>query len=100
MSVFVRKNLLVFTTVFTAADGTTTQPTSAHAVLRFKNTSGTTSQVTVNLTYNSTAGNWSGTWDSSAAQQGNVDWTVYGSGSLVAAAQGSFQIAANSANNV
>ena len=100
MAVFVRKNALVFTTAFTAADGSATQPSGAWAVLKFKNTSGALTQVVIPLTYSTQNNNWVGAWDSSAAQQGNVDWSVYGDGSLVAAAQGNFQIAANSANNL
>lgn len=100
MAVFVRKNALIFTVAFTAADGSSTQPTTAYAVLKFKNLSGAQTQVSISLTYNTTNNNWTGAWDSSAAQQGNVDWVVYGAGNLEAAAQGQFQITANSANNV
>lgn len=97
---FVRKNALIFTALFVPADGTVTQPTEANAVLKFKNTSGALTQVVIALTYNPTNNNWVGVWDSSSARQGNVDWMIYGDGSLVAAAQGSFQIDANSANNL
>jgi hypothetical protein len=100
MAVYVRKNSLIFTAVFSAADGTATQPTNVYARLRFKNTSGATTEVSIPLTYGSTGNNWTGSWDSSAAAQGNVDWVVYGNGSLEAAQQGSFQISANSANDV
>ena len=100
MTVIVRKNAVIFTASFAAADGTTTQPVSAYTELRFKNTSGATTQVSISLTYDSVSNTWSGVWDSSAAAQGLVEWVVYGSGILEAATQGSFQIAANAANNI
>jgi hypothetical protein len=104
MSSFVRKNLLVATATFTAADGSETQPASATLVLNFNSMSGVAQTVSVPLGFNAgdddVLGTWTGTWDSSAAQQGNVSWMIYGDGSLQAAAQGQFQIVANSANTV
>jgi hypothetical protein len=52
---------------------------------------------TIVLTLQSDGVTWSGTWDSSVAE-GKVDWVVYSTGSVVAAAQGSFVVNANAAN--
>ena len=98
MSVFVRKNLLICTAIFAdpALDGA--QPSSVVAYLTFTNRSGVQETDQVSLSYSSSTKQWSGSWDSSACQDGNVDWMIYGAGSLQAAAQGSFQITANTAN--
>jgi hypothetical protein len=52
---------------------------------------------TVTLTLGTDGQTWSGQWDSSVAE-GRVDWFVYSSGSVVAAAQGNFVVKANNAN--
>lgn len=52
---------------------------------------------TISLTLQSDGVTWSGTWDSSVAE-GRVDWTVWSTGPVVAAAQGTFVVQANSAN--
>lgn len=52
---------------------------------------------TVVLTLQSDGVTWSGTWDSSVAE-GRVDWAVYSTGAVQAAAQGNFVVQANSAN--
>lgn len=49
------------------------------------------------LTLQSDGLTWQGQWDSSVAE-GRVDWMIYSSGSVVAAAQGNFVVRANSAN--
>jgi hypothetical protein len=100
MPAFVRKNLLVATAAFTAADGSSTQPSSADMVVKYNDISGVSRLTTVGLTFNSSTNTWVGTWDSSAAQGGAVEWMVYGVGSLQAAVQGSFLLQANSANVV
>ena len=100
MSAFVRKNLLVATAAFTAADGSNTQPSSATLVVNYNNISGVPTQAQVSMTFNSTTDDWIGTWDTSVVKSGNVDWMVFGVGSLQAAAEGSFQINANKANTV
>lgn len=96
MAKFVRKNKIVVSGTFVAADGSGTQPTSAEAVLTYTNLSGTTSTDTVALT--NTAGVWKGSWDSSNAGPGSVEWTIFGYGALVAALDGSFVIKANKSN--
>lgn len=98
MAVFVRKNLLVCTAIFTdpALDGT--QPSVVTAYLTFTNRSGVQETDQVSLSYDSATAQWSGEWDSSVGQAGNVDWMIFGAGALQAAAQGSFQLLANTAN--
>lgn len=96
MAKFTRKNKIVVSGTFVAADGSGTQPTNAEAVLTYKNLSGATQTDTVALT--NSAGIWSGVWDSSNAAQGCVDWTIIGTGALVAALDGKFDISANRSN--
>jgi hypothetical protein len=100
MTVFIRKNLLVATATFVAADGTNTQPSTATLALNYNDISGVTQNVQVPMTFNSVSDDWIGTWDTSNAKYGNVDWMIFGVGSLQAATQGSIQIEANKANNV
>lgn len=100
MSIFVRKNLLEAVATFTAADGSNTQPSAVTLVVNYNNISGVQTQSQVSLTFNATTDDWIGAWDTSVVKSGNVDWVIFGSGSLQAAAQGSFQIEANRANNV
>ena len=107
----VRKNTVVISTTFAAADGSTTQPSAANAVLSYYTpaqvaslaagaTGVTMTTSTIALTYNAATNQWSGTWDSSAAGDGTVFWMVYGYGTLQAADEGCFVIEANSANTV
>lgn len=100
MPEFVRKNLVVCTVTFTAADGTTTQPSSANLVLNYYDQTGAQHQVSVPMTYENLLNMWTAAWDSSASGEGTVFWLAYGIGTLQAAAQGSFQVYANAANNV
>jgi hypothetical protein len=105
MATFVRKNAITFTAVFTAADGSGTQPSTATLRIFYTNTSGTQSYDNIDMTYNAVndaypLGNWTGVWDSNVAGRGNVEWVVYGAGSIEAANQGQFQVLANAANNV
>jgi len=96
MAKFVRKNKIVCRGTFVAEDGSGTQPSSAEAVLTYTNLSGGVSTDTVALA--NTAGVWSGVWDSSNAGPGDVEWTIYGYGALVAALDGRFTIKANASN--
>lgn len=98
MAVFVRKNLLICTATFSDPANDGAQPSSVTAYLTFTNRSGVQETDQVSLSFSSATQEWSGEWDSSAAQNSNVDWMVYGSGTLQASAQGSFQIVANTAN--
>lgn len=103
MASYVRMNALTITVVFADDDGgVITQPTTATVSLKFKNTQGVTTQVNIPMTQHPLLGGngtWTALWDSAAAQQGNVDWTAYGSGALHASQQGSFEILANPSNN-
>jgi hypothetical protein len=96
MARFIRKNELVFTGTFTLADGTLGVPTAAYLVLSYTNNLGQPTKTTIGMT--STLGVWSAVWDTSDCRDGNVDWLVYSTGSLIAADEGSFDIYANSAN--
>lgn len=98
MTILVRKNILTFSLVFKASDGSAAQPTAAQAVLVYKNLAGVGHQDTINLV--NSAGAWTGTWDTSASGEGTVFWMAYGYGTLQAAAQGSFEVCANPANTV
>lgn len=49
------------------------------------------------LTLQSDGVTWSGNWDSSVAE-GRVDWVIYSAGAVIAAAQGTIFVQANSAN--
>jgi hypothetical protein len=101
MSAFVRKNLLVATAVFTAANGNNAlEPSSATLVVNYNDISGVNRTTSIAMTFNAASDDWVGTWDTSVAQQGNVEWLIYGVGTLQAAAQGQFQIQANAANTV
>lgn len=99
MPTFVRKNELVISGTFEVEDSPTTQPSTATAVISYKTGSGATASATISLSKD--ANNvWSGAWDSSAAGEGRVDWVVYCSGGVIAAAEGTFMISANRANTV
>ncbi len=100
MPAFVRKNLIVATAAFTAADGSSTQPSTVELVVNYNDISGVSQTTSVSMTFNSMTDDWVGTWDTSAAKGGTVEWLIYGTGSLQAAAQGSFLIQANTANTV
>lgn len=97
MPSFVRKNELLISGKF-CVEGSDAQPSSATALLSYRGISGRWTTTTINLS--SSDGIWSGTWDSSAAQEGPVDWVVYSSGGVIAATQGRFFIDANKANTV
>ena len=99
MAAFVRKNVLVATATFTAADGSGTQPSSATCVVRFRSQAGP-QEVSLPMTFNSSSNTWTANWDSSAAVKGVVEWMIYSAGALQAAAQGQFQLDANQANTV
>lgn len=99
MAAFIRKNVLVATAVFTAADGSNTQPSSATCIVRYKTAAGP-AETSLDMTFNSGTNNWTANWDSSAALRGVVEWMIYGAGALQAAAQGQFQLDANAANTV
>lgn len=97
MAIFVRKNILVATAMFTANDGTATQPSSASLVVSYTAPVGPAQQ-TIAMTYDAVSKKWMGEWDSSEAVEGPVEWMIYGVGALQAAAQGRFQVTANKAN--
>ena len=97
MSRFVRKNSIICATTFTANDGSGLQPSTAEAVLVYKNTAGQLQTDTVPLALG--ADNvWSGSWDSSNAAAGKVEWVITCSGPLQAATEGVFHVLANKAN--
>lgn len=96
---FVRGNAITISSTFFAVDGSATQPSAVSAVIAYKDLSGVSQRVTLTMTQvllgSST---WSVSWDSSVAGQGLVQWAVFGTGSLIAANQGQFNIEANAAN--
>jgi hypothetical protein len=98
MPAFVRKNMLVVQAGFVAADGSNTQPTNVVATVAYTNTAGAAATANFPLAYNSDDNLWTGEWDTSVVQAGEVDWMVFGSGAIQAAAQGSLEILANQAN--
>jgi hypothetical protein len=98
MEVIARKNDVIFTGTFTAADGSTTQPTNAETVCTYTNRSGGVSTDVTTMTYSAAANVWTGTWDSSNAAPGIVEYTIYGYGALVAALDGRLRITANASN--
>jgi hypothetical protein len=93
---FVRGNAITISATFTAVDGSTTQPSAVEAVVVYKDLSGVTQTASLVMTYSGSM--WVVNWDSTVAGQGLVQWAVLGTGSLVAAAQGQFNIEANAAN--
>lgn len=96
---FVRGNAITISATFTATDGSATQPTTVAASMVYKDQSGVTQSVSLALTQALLGSStWSVNWDSTVAGQGLVQWAVFGTGSLVAAAQGQFNIEANAAN--
>lgn len=118
---FVRKNLLTLSGKFFVPgfcyghhcpDGSPTppQPSAVQCVLTYYPPTAQSSfghepckippvqmKSALNLTLGLDGVTWSGQWDSSVAE-GRVDWVVYSSGSVVAAAQGNFVVRANAAN--
>ena len=100
MTIIVRKNIATITAAFAASDGTTTQPSSATAILTYKDQTGASHTDTISLTYNTIPNTWTGTWDTSASGEGTVFWMVYGYGTLQAADEGCFEVEANPANTV
>jgi len=98
MPVIVRKNITTFSLVFTANDGSATQPSAVQAVLTYKDLGGASHVDEITLALAN--GAWVGTWDTSASGEGVVFWMAYGYGTLQAAAQGSFEVVANAANTV
>lgn len=96
---FIRGNAITISATFTAADGSATQPSDVTAVVVYKDLSGVTQRTTLTMTQALLGSStWSVNWDSSAAGSGLVQWAVFGTGSLVAASQGQFNIEANAAN--
>lgn len=93
---FVRKNELLFSGAFTLLDGSVGVPTAVNLVLAYTNTLGRHVQTTIAMS--ATLGIWTALWDTSDCKDGNVDWLVYSTGSLIAADEGSFEIYANTAN--
>lgn len=101
MARFVRKNVLIISGKFFVKDDPAAQPSTATAVLVYDNTAGYRTTDTIALTSSGSPDNiWSGTWDSSATKGGRVDWMVYSAGSVIAASEGFFEVAANKANTV
>lgn len=94
--VVTRKNEVVFSGVFVAADGSGTQPTNAEAVVAYKDRSGEERTATVTLT--NTAGTWTGVWDTSDAAPGLADYTVHCWGGVIAAMDGKITIRASRSN--
>lgn len=76
------------------------QPTSAVAVLEFPAPSGACVTDQIPMTLGGDGVTWSCQWDSSACGPGTsvVNWVVYGSGVVQAAAQGQFTVLANKVN--
>lgn len=100
MPSFIRGNIAVCTTTFTASDGTTTQPSSADLYLSFCDQTGAPKRVTVPMTQVGITNVWTANWNTQASGEGSVSWAVYGYGALQAADEGVFQVQANAANNV
>jgi hypothetical protein len=97
LQTFVRGNLVVCSYTFTPTDsGSSATPSSASLLLSFLDTTGARATATVALSL--TAGVWTGQWDSSACCGGRVDYWVRCAGDLVAADEGSFTVATNSAS--
>lgn len=98
MDTFTRGATVSISVQFRDADGNVTNPGSASAVLRYRNTSRVWSTETVTLTQS--GNNWIGTWDSSVAAEG----VVYGHATTpsasppVSADDFSFTLHANRAN--
>lgn len=92
---FVRKNALVCSGTFAAADGSSAQPANAELVVVYPTATGSATETIELVVAN---GVWEGAWDSSAAVSGRVDWMVHCWNGLVAATQGSFEVIANAAN--
>ena len=94
----VRRNRLTFSATFTPSDGSLASASAAHLTLTYTNRQGATSTDNVELANSS--GVWSATWDTSNVGSGQrVDWVSWCEGPLQAAAQGSFHVDANKAND-
>ena len=98
MAIFIRKNIVTFSFVFTANDGSFTQPSGVKVHLKYKDLSCIDHEETIDLSQSGSA--WIGAWDSSASGDNTVHWMVYGYGTLQAAAQGEFVVSANPANDI
>lgn len=108
MSSYVRKNLVTINAQITppgycpfingVAQPLPVQPTAAEAVLTFCSPGGSQVTTTIPMTLGTDGLTWSCQWDSSATKGGTVEWVVFASGVVQAAAQGQFQILANRTN--
>lgn len=94
MDVFVRGNVISFSTTFYDADGAVVIPASVSLLIVFGISKGTNSE-TIAMTNVGDA--WTATWDSSDAYPSTVNWSVRAT-TPHAADQGAFSIPANPAN--
>jgi hypothetical protein len=98
MAAFIRKNELICSGTFVAADGSGAVPVSAELVVTYTGVSGATQTDTIAMGVDPITGIWSAVWDSSNAQGGRVDWMAHCWDGVIAADQGSFELLANAAN--
>lgn len=96
MARFIRGNEIVCSGTFTPVSGSA-QPSAAEAYLVYTDPAGDPATSTITLTKGADDV-WSGVWDSNLSGCGTVQWVIRCSGGLQAATQGSFIIAANTAN--
>lgn len=97
MVAFIRKNALLISGTFTAADGSGDVPTNAEVVIVYPTLAGRQT-ATIEMSLDTTTNIWSASWDSSVAIAGRVDWMAHCWGGVTAAAEGSFDLRANLAN--
>lgn len=98
MTTIIRKNLIKASVVFTADDGSTTQPSAASISINYPGPLGNRITFQDIMSYNSITGAWEYEWDTSAVSHGTIEWAAWGYGTLQAATEGTFDIAANKAN--
>lgn len=96
LNIVIRGNTVELTSVFTDADGGPLNPSSAVAVVNFKNAGGDRESETVPMSEQSD-GAWLGLWNSSNARPGRVYWSVRAENPS-AAEDGQFDLRANLAN--
>lgn len=110
MARFVRRSLIKFSSTFQLQDDDSNddatapdndaddaQPLNATCQLSYKNSLKQAVITSFGLVKDSN-NVWSGTWDSTDAAPGRIEWVIFSTGGVVAAAEGSFQLFANDAN--
>lgn len=97
VEVFVRGNGFAWSATFKDVDGADVTPATAQLYVSYVDASGARVTADAIDMESSTGGTWTAFWDSSAAKKGRLHWAIRTT-EPSAAAEGSFDLAANLAN--